>query len=227
MKKKFLLVLTLVFAFIFSAMAFAGCEFSLFNKNGMFSSRQQATGEINFSPGIIINYTNFTLEDDPSDDNLGFKVFESAILPGDSISLSAAGIKADKESVDFYARIKFEYKFYDSNNIDVTFPVEDDYFAFISTPSFSSVWVDGNAGDGWYYFATGTSLNVFPKGEEYVNIFADNSTVQVSLTAEGFNHEGGGYKISDDVIITKVVGYLKIEAIEVLDAQSFGWSIQN
>ncbi|MBO4413060.1 MAG: leucine-rich repeat domain-containing protein, partial [Clostridia bacterium] len=142
-----------------------------------------------------------------------FKLFaDRAILPGDTINLNAASIKKGAGSIDFFARIRIDYKFYNSSNEDVTASILD-YSVFMTTPEFNSAWVDGNAGDGWFYYASGTNLNALPAS--YVNIFAGTPAINIALNAEGFNHQGGGYKYSSSITITKVEAVLTLEAIQI------------
>ncbi|MBO4412516.1 MAG: hypothetical protein J5779_00670, partial [Clostridia bacterium] len=186
-----------------------------------YNTARDAEGSLMFNEGIVIDYTGFGKVEDgvwESETTTTFKLFaDSSIAPGATINLNAAGIKKGTNSIDYFVRIKFDYKFYDANNIDVTATVGDGYSAFISTPSFASAWVDGNNNDGWFYYATGTTLNALPSAD-YVSIFPSNSAINVELNAEGFNHQGGGYKFSNEVTITKVEAILTLQALQTTGA---------
>ena len=184
-----------------------------------YNTSRTADGTLSMGNGIIIDYSGFGKAQDgewQKEQTTTFKLFANRdILPGDTINLNSAAIKKGTNSIDFYARIKFEYKFYDTLDSDITTTVGNEYTNFISTPAFNSAWVDGNAGDGWFYYATGTILNTLPAS--YVNIFS-SSAINVELNVAGFNHEGGGYKFTDagsnEVTIAKVEATLTLETVQ-------------
>ena len=184
-----------------------------------YNTSRTADGTLSMGNGIIIDYSGFGKAQDgewQKEQTTTFKLFANRdILPGDTINLNSAAIKKGTNSIDFYARIKFEYKFYDALDADITTTVGNEYTNFISTPAFNSAWVDGNAGDSWFYYATGTTLNTLPAS--YVNIFS-SSAINVELNVAGFNHEGGGYKFTDagsnEVTIAKVEAILTLETVQ-------------
>ncbi|MBO4412413.1 MAG: hypothetical protein J5779_00130, partial [Clostridia bacterium] len=186
-----------------------------------YNTARDADGTLTLNQGIVIDYTGFGKAENgvwESETTTTFKLFaDSSIAPGATINLNAAGIKKGTNSIDYFVRIKFDYKFYDANNVDVTTTVGNGYSAFISTPSFASAWVDGNNNDGWFYYATGTTLNALPSAD-YVSIFPSNSAINVELNAEGFNHAGGGYKFSNEVTIAKVEAILTLQALQTTGA---------
>ncbi|MBO4412926.1 MAG: leucine-rich repeat domain-containing protein [Clostridia bacterium] len=209
-KTSLLKVWVLALAMIFTIALALGVTGAAYN------ATRKADGTIVMAGGIEIAYTGFGKAEDgewQSETTTTFKLFENRdILPGDTINLNAASIKKGASSIDFYSRIRIDYKFYNSNNEDVTASILD-YSAFMTTPEFNSAWVDGNAGDGWFYYATGATLNALPAS--YVNIFAGTPAINIALNAEGFNHEGGGYKYSNEILITKVEAVLTLEAIQI------------
>ena len=188
-----------------------------------YSANRNAGGTLSMANGIVIDYSGFGKVQDgiwEKEQTTTFKLFtDRAIVPGDTVTLNSAAIKKGTNSIDFYARIKFEYKFYDALDADITTTVGNEYTNFISTPAFNSAWVDGNAGDGWFYYATGTTLNTLPAS--YVNIFS-SSAINVELNVAGFNHEGGGYKFTDagsnEVTIAKVEAVLTLQALQTTGA---------
>ncbi|MBO4412910.1 MAG: leucine-rich repeat domain-containing protein [Clostridia bacterium] len=181
-----------------------------------YNASRKADGTFTMAGGIVIDYTGFGKAEDgewEKETTTTFKLFtDRAILPGDTINLNAASIKKGASSIDFYSRIRIDYKFYNSSNEDITESIAD-YSAFMTTPEFNSAWVDGNAGDGWFYYATDTTLNSLPAS--YVDIFAGTPAINIALNAEGFNHQGGGYKYSSSITITKVEAVLTLEAIQI------------
>ena len=184
-----------------------------------YSANRNADGTLSMANGIVIDYSGFGKAQDgiwEKEQTTTFKLFtDRAIVPGDTVTLNSAAIKKGTNSIDFYARIKFEYKFYDALDADITTTVGNEYTNFISTPTFASAWANGNAGDGWFYYATGTTLNTLPAS--YVNIFS-SSAINVELSVPGFNHEGGGYKFTDagsnEVTIAKVEAILTLETVQ-------------
>ena len=208
-KTKILKSLVIALTFLFTMALTFGITVAAYNTS------RTADGTLTMDNGIVINYTGFGKVQDGEWENeqtTTFKLFANRdILPGDTINLNPAAIQKGSNSVDYYVRIKFEYKFYDALNADITSQIAD-YSAFLSTPAFASAWVDGNNNDGWFYYATGTTLNALPTS--YVNIFDGAQSINVALNADGFNHQGGGYKYSEQITITKIEATLTLEALQ-------------
>ena len=208
-KTKILKSLVIALTFLFTMALTFGITVAAYNTS------RTADGTLTMDNGIVINYTGFGKVQDgewEKEQTTTFKLFENRdILPGDTINLNPAAIQKGSNSVDYYVRIKFEYKFYDALNADITSQIAD-YSAFLSTPTFNSAWVNGNNNDGWFYYATGTTLNALPTS--YVNIFDGAQSINVALNADGFNHQGGGYKYSEQITITKIEATLTLEALQ-------------
>ncbi|MBO4412999.1 MAG: leucine-rich repeat protein, partial [Clostridia bacterium] len=216
-KKSFLKIFVFALSMLFSMALVFGITGAAYN------TARDADGSFTMAGGIVIDYTGFGKAEDgewESETTTTFKLFaDSSIAPGATINLNAAGIKKGSGSIDFFARIKLSYKFYNSSSEDVTESIAD-YSAFITTPTFNSAWVDGNAGDGWFYYATGTTLNALPAS--YVDIFTSSPAINIALNAEGFNHQGGGYKYSSSITITKIEAVLTLEAVQIAGSE---WEI--
>ncbi|MBO4412501.1 MAG: leucine-rich repeat protein [Clostridia bacterium] len=190
---------------------------------------RSATGTITLNDGIVIDYSGFGEGSGVWENNATFLLFSSQenIMPGTTIALNDSKIKANSSSASFFGRVKFSYKFFTDKNGDneVTNQIAD-YSAFVNTPSFASGWVDGNTGDGYYYYATGTTFNALPTND-YVDIFVANSTITLDGNAPGFDHEGGGYQYSNEILIKRIEVYLVFEAYQAdaTAAANAGWGI--
>ena len=194
-----------------------------------YASVKRATGTINLNEGIIIDYSGFGQGSGTwSNNSATFSLFstDGGLLPGATVSFNETSIKANSSSADFFARVKLEYKFFTdlAGEYEVTSQISD-YSAFINTPTFANGWVDSNNDDGWFYYATGTTFNVFPKS--YVNILASGSTLQLNGDAAGFFHEGGGYQYSNEILIKRIEVVLTLEAYQANQtaAANAGWEI--
>ena len=196
-----------------------------------YQAKRQATGTLSMDQGIIIDYNGFdkTAAEDWATWTRGvtlplFKTNDAQ--PGEQIAVNPAGIRANAESVNFYARVKLSYKFYNGET-----PVEfAESTKLIKTSSsfFGTNWVE--SGDGYYYYAAGTSLNKFNKGTQtFVDLFAADA--KFIIEGEGFtgadnNGEGGGFKINDTTSINKIEVYLTLETLQGdADAAAEGWKI--
>ena len=193
-----------------------------------YASVKRATGTINLNEGIIIDYSGFGQGSGTwSNNSATFSLFstDGGLLPGATVSFNETSIKANSSSVDFFARVKLSYKFFTDveGENEVTSQIVD-YSEFLNTPSFANGWVDGN-NNGWFYYATGTTFNVFPKS--YVNILASGSTLQLNGDAAGFFHEGGGYQYDEFTLIKRIEVVLTLEAYQANQtaAANAGWGI--
>lgn len=168
--------------------------------------------------GIKIEYTGFHQEVADSDsiwqkDDVEFQLFSTtSVVPGTEIVLEPnTTINAATGSVDFYARFKLDYKFYTDlegtaeatgiNPTDVLVPSAD----FIN-----SAWVE--SGDGFYYLATGTTLDVLTPGGTAAAFFADGAkyTINTNIGGEGF-----GYQVDADTTIVRADVILTLEVAQV------------
>ena len=196
-----------------------------------YQAKRQATGTLSMDQGIIIDYNGFdkTAAEDWATWTRGvtlplFKTNDAQ--PGQNIPVNPAGIRANAESVNFYARVKLSYKFYNGET-----PVElADATKLIKTSSnfFGTNWVE--SGDGYYYYATGSTLNTFAKtATTFVDFFAADAKFIIEgagFTGADNNGEGGGFKIDDTTSINKIEVYLTLETLQGdADAAAEGWKI--
>ncbi len=200
-----------------------------------YQAKRQATGTLNMDQGIIIDYKGFN----KGDENIWQREKESTFLlfsetnaqPGEHIAVNAAGIRANAKSVDFYARVKLSYKFYNNDTEVTTLANASDLIA-TSANFFGTNWVDGGATDGYYYYATGTTLNKFKKAETaFVDLFATGAEFIIegeNFTGATSGGEGGGFVVGD-TSINKFVVYLTLETlqgdVQTDELNTMGWKI--
>ena len=195
-----------------------------------YQAKRQATGTLSMDQGIIIDYKGFGKTPDEGiwsrENKTTFLLFsETNTQPGEQIAVNAAGIRANAESVNFYARVKLSYKFYNGET-----PVEfAESTKLIKTSSsfFGTNWVE--SGDGYFYYATGTSLNKFNKGTQtFVDLFATDAKFIIEgagFTGANNNGEGGGF-VDGTTSINKIEVYLTLETLQGdADAAAEGWKI--
>lgn len=185
-----------------------------------YQANRTATGTLNMDTGIKIEYTGFHQEVADSDtiwqkDDVEFNLFSTtSVVPGTEIVLEPnTTINAATGSVDFYARFKLDYKFYTDlagtaeatgiNPTDVLVPSD----SFIN-----SAWVESQNGDGFYYLATGTTLDVLTPGGTPAAFFADGAkyTINTNIGGEGF-----GYQVDADTTIVRADVILTLEVAQV------------
>ena len=202
-----------------------------------YQAKRRATGTVKMDKGIVIDYTGFGKEADGiwiRENETTFRLFsDSDVQPGEKISLNDAGIKANTTSVDFYARVKLSYEFYNGETKLETLPASFKASDLITTSAtfFGSDWVDSGAGDGYYYYATGTALNTFTSSTpaDFVDLFDTNA--QFIIEGAGFQGaenggEGGGFVVDETTSINKIVVYLTLETLQGdADAAAEGWKI--
>ena len=209
-----------------------------------YQAKRQATGTLNMDQGIVIDYKGFN----KGDENIWQREKESTFLlfsetnaqPGEHIAVNAAGIRANAKSVDFYARVKLSYKFYNvvkateeggkDTETEVTLAAPGSLIT-TSANFFGTNWVDGGSTDGYYYYATGTTLNKFTKTDTaFVDLFATDA--EFIIEGEGFKGsndlEGGGFVVGD-TSINKIEVYLTLETlqgdVETDELNTMGWKI--
>ena len=186
-----------------------------------YQAKRQATGTLSMDQGIIIDYKGFGQTPDEGiwtrDTTTTFLLFgETNAQPGQNIPVNAAGIRANENSVNFYARVKLSYKFYNGET-----PVEfAESTKLIKTSSdfFGANWVDGGGVDGYYYYATGSTLNKFEKtATTFVELFATDAKFVIEgaeFTGADNGGESGGFKIDDTTSINKIEVYLTLETLQ-------------
>ena len=195
-----------------------------------YQAKRRATGTVKMDKGIVIDYTGFGKTPNEGtwlrETTISFKLFEDAdVQPGEKISLNDAGIRANASSVDFYARVKLSYEFYNGET-----PVElADATKLIKTSSsfFGTNWVE--SGDGYFYYAAGSTLNKFAKtATTFVDLFATDAKFIIEgagFTGATSDGEGGGFVVGD-TSINKIVVYLTLETLQGdADAAAEGWKI--
>ena len=198
-----------------------------------YQAKRQATGTLSMDQGIIIDYNGFdkTAAEDWATWTRGvtlplFKTNDAQ--PGQNIPVNPAGIRANAESVNFYARVKLSYKFYNGET-----PVEfAESTKLIKTSSsfFGTNWVE--SGDGYFYYATGSTLNKFAKtATTFVDLFATDAKFIIEgagFTGADNNGEGGGF-VDGTTSINKIEVYLTLETLQgdatAEQAKALGWEI--
>ena len=198
--------------------------------------------------GIIIDYKGFNGSETGETWERGttFELFSTKageVQAGAHIKVNAASIKANAESVNFYARVKLSYKFYNGETLlydsnATTGNVEGFKPSDLITTSanfFVTNWVDGGGADGYYYYATGTTLNKFEKGAAattpFVNLFAADAKFVIEgagFTGSDNDGESGGIVVGD-TSINKIEVYLTLETLQgdatAEQAKALGWEI--
>ena len=184
-----------------------------------YQAKRQATGTLSMDQGIIIDYKGFGKTPNEGiwqrETTTTFLLFnEINAQPGEQITVNAAGIRANEKSVNFYARVKLSYKFYNNDTEVTTLPNASDLIT-TSANFFGTNWVE--AGDGYYYYGSGTTLNKFNKGTQtFVNLFATDAKFVIEgagFTGATSNGEGGGFVVGD-TSINKIEVYLTLETLQ-------------
>ena len=200
--------------------------------SALYQARRQATGTLNMDKGIVIDYKGFNKGDEniwQRETTTSFKLFEETnAQPGQEISVYPSGIRANVDSINFYARLKLEYIFYNvANGVETKVDLPNPK-SLIKTSNdfFASKWVAST--DGYYYFGENTTLNQFSKdNQNFENLFADGA----KFIIEGANFEGetageGGGFVVNGTAINKIVVYLTLETLQGdADPAVEGWKI--
>ncbi len=200
-----------------------------------YQAQRRATGTVKMDKGIVIDYTGFGKTPNEGtwlrETTISFKLFEDAdVQPGEKISLNDAGIKANASSVDFYARVKLSYEFYNGETKLETLPASFKASDLITTSAtfFGTNWVE--SGDGYFYYAAGSTLNKFEKGTQtFVDLFATDAKFIIEgadFTGAYPDGEGGGYVVDETTSINKIVVYLTLETLQGdANPTDEGWKI--
>ena len=203
-----------------------------------YQAKRQATGTLSMDQGIIIDYKGFGQTPDEGiwtrETTTTFLLFdETNAQPGQNIPVNAAGIRANEKSVNFYARVKLSYKFYNNGTEVTTLPNASDLIT-TSANFFGTNWVDGGSSDGYYYYATGSTLNKLEKGTQtFVDLFATDAKFIIEgagFTGADNNGESGGFKIDETTSINKIEVYLTLETlqgdVQTEELNTMGWKIE-
>ena len=215
---------TKTFKFVIAAFAVLLCLALAFGLTGAWlKATKTATGTINMDQGIIIGYTGFEHEVSDTDNiwqknEVNFKLFNiTNALPGADVAISPASINAATGSVSFNARFKLEYKLYTDLEGTAENTTIDPQRILVPSANFvNSAWVKST--DGYYYYATGTTLNVLAVGGATVSFFADGAKYTIDPDIEGL---GFGYEI-DGTLIKRVDTILTLEVSQV----GVNWQVQ-
>ena len=196
-----------------------------------YQAQRRATGTVKMDKGIVIDYKGFGKGNGVwvRENETSFRLFsDTDVQPGEKISPVDSGIRANASSVDFYARVKLDYEFYNGET-----PVElADATKLIKTSSsfFGTNWVE--SGDGYYYYAAGSTLNKFEKGTQtFVDLFATDAKFIIEgagFTGAENGGEGGGFVVGD-TSINKIEVYLTLETLQgdvpAEELNTMGWKI--
>ena len=209
--------------------------------SALYQARRQATGTLNMDKGIVIDYKGFNKGDEniwQRETTTSFKLFEETnAQPGQEISVYPSGIRANVDSINFYARLKLDYIFYnvgksiDESGKEIVTKTKVDFKnpkSLIKTSNdfFTSNWIP--SADGYYYFGENTTLNQFSKdNQNFENIFADGA--KFIIEGESFVGEGGGFVVGDNSI-NRIEVFLTLETLQgdatAEQAKALGWEIK-
>ena len=191
----------------------------------LYFARREASGRITMPKGIIIEYSGFEHATADSDNiwqanETEFKLFSNInAAPGSEIEISPATIKPASNSIDFHARFKLEYKFYtDVEGNNIVSGVDPDDILVPSASFINSAWIESFDNDGYYYFASGTTLNLLTPAGEALAFFADGAKFTINPNITG---KGPGYAVDEETTIMRVDVYLVLEVAQ----EGINWSL--
>ena len=199
-----------------------------------YQAKRQATGTLSMDQGIIIDYKGFNGSETGETWERGttFELFSTKageVQPGAHIKVNAAGIRANEKSVNFYARVKLSYKFYNGET-EVT--LEDPTVLIKTSNLFGSNWEFSSMAapkDYYYYVENGTTtFKTMVAGADFVELIQSNA--EFIIEGEGFkgsnDFEGGGFVVDETTSINKIVVNLILETLQGdADAAAEGWKI--
>ena len=188
-----------------------------------FFARRQSVGRIKMPKGIVIEYDGFVQDVADSDkiwdsNDVTFKLFEDAnAYPGKEIALTQAKIKPAENSIDFYARYKFQFKFYqDIEGEDEIGGLDAAQILIPSKQLTNPVWRENELFDGYYYYAPSSSLGVLTPESEASSLFAAGANFVINPNFTGM---GPGIEVTnkDDEVFTimRIDIYLVLEVAQV------------
>ena len=199
-----------------------------------YQAKRQATGTLSMDQGIIIDYKGFNGSETGATWARGvtFELFSAEageVQPGAHIKVNPASIKANAKSVNFYARVRLEYKFY-NGEAEVT--LEDPTVLIKTSNLFGSNWEFSSMAapkDYYYYVENGTTtFKTMVSGADFVELIQSNA--EFIIEGEGFkgsnDFEGGGFVVDETTSINKIVVNLILETLQGdADAAAEGWKI--
>ena len=197
-----------------------------------YQAKRQATGTLSMDQGIIIDYKGFNGSETGATWERGttFELFSTKageVQPGAHIKVNSASIKANAESVNFYARVRLEYKFY-NGEAEVT--LEDPTVLIKASNLFGSNWEFSSMAapqDYYYYVENGTTtFKTMEAGADFVELIQSNA--EFIIEGEGFKGsndlEGGGFVVDETTSINKIVVNLVLETLQGdADPAAQGW----
>ena len=179
-----------------------------------YRARRQATGVIKFDSGIVIDYsTDKELNIYATwEKNVVLSIVpDKSVLLGETIDVSDLSIKANDKSDKFYARLKYEFKFFDKDLNEIDYDNQTPAQLIIPSNKFiSDLWTKN--GEYYYY----NSLI----GYDFVNIFKN---ANFKINGEAYNTEYGGFKINETDTIEKVSLNLEIDTLQANDDAIAEW----
>ena len=200
-----------------------------------YQAKRQATGTLSMDQGIIIDYKGFNGSETGATWERGttFELFSTKageVQPGAHIKVNAASIKANAKSVNFYARVRLEYKFY---NGDTEVTLEDPTVLIKASNLFGSNWEFSSMAapkDYYYYVENGTTtFKTMEAGADFVELIQSNA--EFIIEGEGFvgadnNGASGGFVVDETTSINKIVVNLVLETLQGdADPATEGWKI--
>ena len=197
-----------------------------------YQAKRQATGTLSMDQGIIIDYKGFNRSETGATWERGttFELFSTKageVQPGAHIKVNSASIKANAKSVNFYARVRLEYKFY-NGEAEVT--LEDPTVLIKTSNLFGSNWEFSSMAapkDYYYYVENGTTtFKTIVAGADFVELIQSNA--EFIIEGEGFKGsndlEGGGFVVDETTSINKIVVNLVLETLQGdADPATEGW----
>ena len=198
----------------------------------LYQAKRQATGTLSMDQGIIIDYKGFNGSETGATWERGttFELFSTKagkVQPGAHIKVNPASIKANAKSVNFYARVRLEYKFY-NGEVEVT--LEDPTVLIKASNLFGSNWEFSSMAapkDYYYYVENGTTtFKTMQAGADFVELIQSNA--EFIIEGEGFKGsndlEGGGFVVDETTSINKIVVNLVLETLQgEADPATEGW----
>ena len=188
-----------------------------------YQAKRQATGTLSMDQGIIIDYKGFNGSETGATWERGttFELFSTKagkVQPGAHIKVNPASIKANAKSVNFYARVRLEYKFY-NGEVEVT--LEDPTVLIKASNLFGSNWEFSSMAapkDYYYYVENGTTtFKTMEAGADFVELIQSNA--EFIIEGEGFvgadnNGASGGFVVDETTSINKIVVNLVLETLQ-------------
>ncbi len=228
----------------------------IFGSIAYFSAVRQARGTLKFDSGIYVDYYGFaegSVNDVLWEKNANVKLFKvnatsDSVLPNQQIDIPSANIGVNENSVNFFARAKIEYRFYDNLDGGSEHLIKDretgedvitDYAGIFSQSDeslFTTNWALSD--DGWYYYSVDGATPTLIVKNNPIEVFDGTSSITMAIHPNylsqnaGERVEGGGYPYTprngENVEVKRIEATLVLDVIQG-DANliATGWTIQN